>query len=452
MADPSQLAAIQRIVVRRAGILLTTAVLLAAACTSSEDAAQGTDTSDDAQGADTGAEAAMLGVVEVREGEAIQIRSLNAITADIAYLGLTNQRGVELAVADYGGIKGFDVDLGTRLDSLCSADGGQAAAQSLVADSRVVGVIGTSCSNAATAAAPLITGAAMVMIAPSNTSPALTSDLSGNPGANHNPGYFRTSHNDLYQGQAVARFLHDHLGVSKVAALHDGDTYTEGLASAFAAAFESLGGTVTAVVGINKDDTDMVPALTELAVSRPEALFFPIFQPAGDHVAAQARRVEGLESAVLVSSAGLLVDGFMELAQSAGMFFSGPDIRFARNANQSTAITAEELLDAYQQVYGEAPAAQYWGHAYDATTLLLDAISASSELVDGTLVIDRAGVRRWLYEVSGYAGITGTLECDAFGDCGSQKLTVIEHLDPEDIAASRANVVFEFSPSPDSNN
>ena len=384
--------------------------------------------------------------MEVAEGEAIQIRSLNAITGDVAYLGLTNQRGVELAVSDYGEIKGFQVDLGTRMDSLCSADGGQAAAQALVADTRVVGVIGTSCSNAATAVAPLVTGAGMVMIAPSNTSPALTSDLAGNPGVSHSPGYFRTSHNDLYQGQAVARFLRDQLGLSKVAALHDGDTYTEGLASAFADAFESLGGTVTGVLGINKDDTDMAPALTELAASRPEALFFPIFQPAGDFVAEQAPRVEGLENAYLVSSAGLLVDGFMELSQSEGIFFSGPDIRFSGNANQSTGRTAQGLLDAYEQAYGEAPAAQYWGHAYDATTLLLDAISASSTLVDGQLVIDRAQVRRHVYAVSGYEGITGTLGCDEFGDCGSQKLTVIEHLDPEDIESSRANVVFEFSP------
>ena len=49
-------------------------------------------------------------------------------------------------------------------------------------------MIGTSCSAAATAAAPLITGAAMVMIAPSNTSPLLTSELQGNPGPNHSVG------------------------------------------------------------------------------------------------------------------------------------------------------------------------------------------------------------------------------------------------------------------------
>ena len=75
-----------------------------------------------------------LGEVRVGPGEEIQIRSLNAISGDVAFLGVPNQRGVELAVADYGPIAGHDVTIGTGLDDLCSADGGQAAAQMIVAD------------------------------------------------------------------------------------------------------------------------------------------------------------------------------------------------------------------------------------------------------------------------------------------------------------------------------
>ena len=96
-----------------------------------------------------------LGTVEVGSGEEIQIRSLNAISGDVAFLGIPNQRGVELAIRDYGPIGGHDVTIGTGLDDLCSADGGQAAAQMIVADEDVVGVIGTSCSGAATAASRL---------------------------------------------------------------------------------------------------------------------------------------------------------------------------------------------------------------------------------------------------------------------------------------------------------
>ena len=385
-----------------------------------------------------------LGVVTVPEGESIQIRSLNAISGPVAFLGLPNQRGVELAIADYGDIQGFSVDLGTPLDDLCSAEGGQAAAQTIVADEQVIGVIGTSCSGAAVAASPLVTQAGMVMISPSNTSPALTSDFEGNAGESYNAGYYRTAHNDLVQGAAMANFVYSELGISAAAAMHDGDPYTQGLAQAFSNAYEEIGGTTTGIVGINKGDTDMVPALTELATGSPGALFFPIFPPEGDHVAAQAPTVSGLESTQLLAADGMLVDGFLELADSEGMYFSGPDLRFGTNVNQGTGRNADQILDAYEAAYGELPTAAFWGHSYDATTLLLDAIAAASWVEDGDLHIDRAGVRQYLNAVSGYNGVTGSLSCDEFGDCASQKITVIFHQSAANIEASKNNVVYAY--------
>ncbi|MDP6104596.1 MAG: hypothetical protein QGG78_00290, partial [Acidimicrobiales bacterium] len=57
-------------------------------------------------------------VVEVGPGEAIQIRSLNAISGDVAFLGIPNENGIRMAVADYGQIGGHDVEVGTGLDDL----------------------------------------------------------------------------------------------------------------------------------------------------------------------------------------------------------------------------------------------------------------------------------------------------------------------------------------------
>ena len=140
--------------------------LVAAACGSDDDtSATGSESSGGGEGLGDGS----LGTVTVEAGEAIQIRSLEAISGEVAFLGLPNQRATAAAIADYGQIQGFDVDMGAGLDDLCSADGGQAAAQNIVADEQVVGVIGTSCSGAATAAAPLISEAGMVMVSASNT-------------------------------------------------------------------------------------------------------------------------------------------------------------------------------------------------------------------------------------------------------------------------------------------
>jgi branched-chain amino acid transport system substrate-binding protein len=388
-----------------------------------------------------------LGVVEVGAGEAIQIRSLQAITGDVAGFGLPIDRAAYIAVDDYGPVHGFDVDLGASLDDLCSADGGQAAAQTIVADDRVIGVLGTSCSGAAVAAAPLVTNAGMVMISGGNTSPALTSDLAGTAGPNHVKGYYRTAHNDLYQGAAMAKFVFGELGLTTAAAIHDGDPYTQGLAQAFADAFEAEGGTVTGFSGVNKDDTDMVPVLTEIAAGGPEALFFPIFQPAGDFIADQAPGVSGLEDTVLLAADGLLNANYLPLPQTTGMYFSGPDQRFGQNSNQSTGKTAADFTAEYEARYGEVPSSAFWAHGYDATVLLLDAIKAASWIDDGTLMIDRQGVRDYLYGLRNFSGIIGTINCDAFGDCGSSKITVVQNLGGEDnIEASLNNVIYSYEP------
>lgn len=391
-----------------------------------------------------------LGIVTVEPGEAIQIRSLEAITGDVAFFGLPLERATMLAIEDFGPIHGFDVDLGTTLDDLCSNDGGQAAAQTIVADEDVLGVIGTSCSGAAVAAAPLITNAGMVLISGGNTSPALTSDLLGTAGENYNVGYYRTAHNDLFQGAAMADFVFGELGLTTAAAIHDGDPYTQGLAQAFADAFEAEGGTMTGFSAVNKDDTDMVPVLTEIAAGSPEALFFPIFQPAGDFIADQAPGVPGLEDTVLLAADGLLNTNYLALSQTEGMYFSGPDTRFGENVNQSTGKTAQDFLGVYEERWGESPAAPFWAHGYDATTLLLDAIAAASYVDgDGNLHVDRQSIRDHLNGVQGYSGLIGTINCDDFGDCGAARITVVQNLGGEDNAeASMENVVFSFAPAP----
>ena len=387
-----------------------------------------------------------LGTVEVDAGEDIQIRSLHAISGDVAFLGVPMSRAVDMAVADYGDIHGHSVNVGTWLDDLCSSDGGQAAAQTIVADESVVGVLGTSCSGAATAAAPLITGAGMVLISGSNTSPALTSDLAGTAGDNWSEGYYRTAHNDLYQGAAAAKFAYEVLGAATAATIHDGDPYTEGLATAFANSFTELGGDLQTITAVNKGDTDMVPVLTEVAAGSPDLLFFPIFPPEGNFISQQIGEVSGLENTTLMAADGMLVDNYMEIPESEGVFMSGPDLNFEGNANAATGETGDGFLAAYEAEHGEAPSAAFWAHAYDATTLLLSAIEAASSKDGDNLVVDRAGVREFMAGVSSWPGIIGDISCDAFGDCGSQRIAVVQHNDSSDIAAGKNNVVFTYAP------
>ena len=388
-----------------------------------------------------------LGVVEVERGEAIQIRSVYTNPGDIALLGNSAERAIVFAVEDYGPIRGYDVDLGVGLDDMCSPEGGMITGSLVIAEGNVLGVIGTNCSAAAAEAAPLITSAGMVLISPSNTAPSLTSDLAGNEGESHFPGYYRTAHNDLIQGESVAHFLFGE-GVSTAAVVHDGGPYTMGLASVFSHAFEERGGAITGTWEVDRKEQDLVPVLTEIAAGEPEALFFPIFFPTGGFLVEQAAEMPAFSETVFAAADGLLNDNFLALPQTEGMYISGPDTRFGDNYNQSTAQSAADLLARYQETVGSSPTGTFWGHAYDATVLLLDAISAASFVRSGdnVLVIDRAGLREHLDNLSGFQGVTGVLSCDQFGDCGASRVVIHEHLNSTDIQATRDSVVFEVGP------
>lgn len=390
-------------------------------------------------------EAGPLGQIEVAEGDSIQIRSLNAITGDVSFLGIPNTRGVELAVADFGDILGHSVSIGTALDDLCSADGGQAGAQTIVSDPQVAGVIGTTCSGAAGAAMPLISDGGLVMLSGSNTSPALTSDLAGTAATDYNVGYYRTAHNDLFQGEAVAQFAYNDLGLRNAGVIHDGDLYTFGLSSAFRAAFEALGGTVSVFTAVNKGDTDMTAVLTEIATGSPDMLFTPTFPPEINFIAQQVAGVSGMDGVTLIGADAGLVDNFMEIPEAEGWYHSGPDTRFGSNENSFTGVSGDEFLATYESTYGEAPSAAFWAHSYDATTMLLTAIETASTDVDGTLFIDKQGIRDALNAMS-LDGITGPITCDDFGDCGAQLITIIRNESPSDLDAAKTNVVYEFAP------
>ena len=381
-----------------------------------------------------------LGVVVVEEGQAVWIRVLAPGGFDFA-----TRRGVELGIADYGTVRGFPVQAEV-VESGCSPEGGQAAAETAAADPRTAGVVGPSCSKAAVTAAPVLSAAGLTMISPSATAPSLTSDLAGTPGANWRPGFYRTASNDLYQAEALVRFLTDQLGVTGAAVLHTGGAYSHGLYQAFAAAFQRQGGTLAGHAEISEDGSEVAAALTQLAAGKPGALFLPLFPEAAGPIARQARTVPGLEQALLVAADGLLVDQFLELPEAEGLFLSGPAPAELGNTNQSTDKTGAQVLADYERAHGAPPDGPWWAPGYDAAAILLDAIGAASRLKDGALHIDRAGIREYLTGLSKYQGLTGQLGCDTYGDCGSQKIAVIEHLDHQNIPNSRANIVYQTSP------
>jgi len=382
-----------------------------------------------------------IGCVEVAPGDPIKIGALQALSGDLELLGMEQLRSIELALDDRGGeLFGHPIELHSE-DSRCSKEGGATAASKTVADPQIVGIIGPTCSGAAASAMKVLSEAGLVMISGSSTAPSLTS-VGGEPGPDRQPGFLRTAQNDALAGRAAATFVFQQLAVRKAATINDGDPYTRGLTDTFEQVFTELGGEVVLAAAVNKGDTNMQPVLTAVARSGTELLFFPVFRPEGDYLVLQAGEVEGLGNVTLMSAEGLYFDAFIEVVGEAGigLYLVIPTL--------PKGPAPDAFVSRYETKYGEEPATSYYAHTYDAANVLLNAIEAVAVgEEDGTLHIGRQALRDALYATSGYQGLTGSLTCDEYGDCGVARFQVMRLDDPAaGLAGLAANVVYTYPP------
>ncbi len=403
--------------------LVLAGVLLLTACQSKEAAFECTDD---------------IGCVTIAPDEPIKLGILQSLSGGAVRTGNEQVRSIKLAIVRRDNqLLDHPIELQVE-DERCSPEGGAIAALRVVADPQFVGILGTNCSGAAVTAGEIMSEAGMVMVSGANTSPSLTA-VGEERGPNWQPGYFRTTYNDAERGRALATFVFEELGVTRVATVNDGDVFTRGLTDVFAQVFTELGGEIALAATVNKGDTDMHPVLTAVATSGAELVFFSLFQPEADFIVQQASEIAGLENVVLVS-AGLVLDNFIEAigADGIGMYFTGPAVLESH--------ADDELRSEYELRYGEPPPGDSYAFGYDAANLLLDAIGRVAILDDdGTLHIGRQALRDELYATTDFEGVISRLTCDEFGDCGSVKFSVYRLDDPAaGVEGLKSNVVFTY--------
>lgn len=348
-----------------------------------------------------------IGCVELAAGDPVHLAYMLTVTGATATLGEDSLGGAQIAISERSEINGHAVTL-TGEDSGCSAEGGQTAATKIAADPTVVAIIGSSCSSEAFAGLPTISEAGMLMCSPSNTNPGLT-----DPEGGWQPGYYRTAHNDKFQGRIAAEFAYNELGARTAATIHDGSPYADALQQVFADTFQELGGTVTFQGAVNVGDTDMRTILTSVAADSPDVLYFPIFEPEGPFIVSQAAEIAGLENTTLFGADGLLADTFPENSgeNAVGMYLSGPYVAGAEY---------DAFLQKWTDQIGGVPPSGFHAFAYDCTNMILDAITKVAQVGDdGTMLIGRQALRDAMTATSNFDGLTGNLACNATGDCAT---------------------------------
>jgi branched-chain amino acid transport system substrate-binding protein len=327
-------------------------------------------------------------------------------------IGLDAVRGVEIAVADFGAeILDHPIEL-TGLNSECNEFAGQQGASKLMQDKSIIGVIGTTCSIPALKAAPIISENNRVMISPSNTSPDLTES------GTHSVGFARTAPNDLVQIKAVAHHAHDILGARKMAIVRgEINPYQRLYASTLCEYFAELGGDCVLEFAKYAGNAYVAPIINDLVEAKADAIYFLgwDFKEAAAFLAAVKASEELNDTAVYLWGEVYNQPGLLEKTgdDALGVYVSATSYDIDWGSDQYQAF-----LSTYLEDYGEEPQNIYHSYAYDAATLLLNAISEVAVPGDnGSLMVDPLAVRDVMYNRVEFQGLSGVISCSPMGDC-----------------------------------
>lgn len=349
-------------------------------------------------------------VVTIPAGGKILIGGSFALTGPIPDPGKDIAQAAAISIDDInaaGGVLGFQLELVSE-DGACDGDAGTAVGNKFAANPAIVAVSGGTCSGETLGLTPVLKAARIPFVSPSATSPKVTGpdcDICN-----------RVAINDSLQGNVDAEFIYNELKLTKLAVIHDNSDYGLGLADVIKARFTELGGTITKFEGIQTGDSDFRAVLTNIATDKPEIIFFGGYSTEAGLIAQQMKEV-GMTDTKFISDDGAFTEQFLGAAGPAGegayvSFIAGAD-DVARNA---------EFDAKYKEKYGTKPEelGPYHAQSYDSILLIAKAIEAvGKKSADGGLTIDREALIKAVRGTTGLAGLSGTLTCNAIGECGS---------------------------------
>jgi len=301
----------------------------------------------------------------------IRIGFANPLSGPYALSGHRNRVAVETAVGDLnrrGGVLGQQVQLVT-VDDACGLQQALAAARRLVA-AGVRFVVGHLCSHSSLLAAGLYETADILMISPNSTHPRLTEEGRSN--------VFRLIGRDDRQGQMAADLLAERWAEKKIAILHDGSIYGEGLAMETRKRLRQHGvieAIYDAYVPGAKDYSAVVERLENAGI---EVLYLGGYGREAGLILRKAR--ERGDRLQLVGGDGLGMDGFWAEAGAAGdgtIFSARPDVRDTAQAAEVLARFQRCGLGPRQGGIGAYAAIQVWAQAVErAGTVEMAAVGA----------------------------------------------------------------------------
>ncbi len=213
--------------------------------------------------------------------------------------GLPGHHGATMAVDEINSAGGVSIGgVAHRLvlierDIDIRADAAATGARALINVDSVHAIVGPQISTLAIAAANVAEFARVPLISPMASNPAVTKDRMM---------VFRLAFLDEYQGDALARFAYDSLGLRRAAALYDAaNPYSRDIWALFQRTFRALGGRVVAEQTFHTDlPPDYRDQLRRIIAERPDAIVLPNYA-VYDSVQVRQARVLGFRGRFLGS-------------------------------------------------------------------------------------------------------------------------------------------------------
>ena len=286
---------------------------------------------------------------------------------------IERQRAFDLAIKHInagGGVFGIPVEVAvgdTTRDPMIAVE----AARRLIEEEGVHAIVGPSSSANSLPVAERVAGPAGIpLISPSATSPLLTAAADNNY-------FFRTALADSAQGPVLARVTRER-GFTNVGVIYIDDAWGQGLADAFAAAWE---GEITIVV-FDPEQTAVRAALQQSASKGAQALVVITFEEAAEAIVSEAL-AQGLYDQFLFGDAAKSP----ALVRAIGGDPLGGMYGTAGASDPKSASSAAWEA-AYRAEYGTLPEYAYVKETYDATIALALAAQAA-ESVEGAAIRDQ---------------------------------------------------------------
>jgi branched-chain amino acid transport system substrate-binding protein len=348
---------------------------------------------------------AELGCAKIAKGQTVKIGYAGPMTGDYSQFGIDMSNAMKLAVADFGDVNGWKVDMAIEDDG-ASAEGGAAVANKLVSDPTFVAMAGHAFSGATAAAMPIYEKAGVPMMSPSATNPDLTSKGS--------KVFNRNAFTDTDQGNSAAEYLFNTLKIKKLALMHDGGDYGQGLAKVVQAKFTSLGGEVVAFEAITPGESDYSAPLAAVASKKPEALYFGGYNGEGSVLVNQLKQA-GLEGVIFFGGDGIYGKDFLTKTGANG------EGVYAATLVPPTSDPISKFNKTYTDKYGTEPGvlSAYTWNSYDAVGSLVTAIKSVAIVQGDTLYIPRGALVAAVRSMKDYKGLAGVITCKENGECNA---------------------------------